>query len=74
MSDACPQCHADLTDGEDFCRECGHSLDYHGDNDAVTALSRDDRNSGDVCPRCGATHMVTTEGDRHLCESCGFLT
>lgn len=74
MADACPHCDAELSDGDDFCRACGHSLDYAGgDNSKLFTLASDDRNSGDVCPKCGATHMVETEAGRHLCETCGFL-
>ncbi len=73
MADECPHCSAELADGDDFCRECGHGLDYSGDDASPFTLGSDDRNSGDVCPKCGATHMVETEAGRHLCESCGFL-
>lgn len=73
MADDCPHCDGELYDGDDFCRDCGHSITFAGDNARLFAATSEDRNSGDVCPRCGATHMVTTQGGRHLCESCGFL-
>jgi ribosomal protein L40E len=73
MADTCPHCDADIAPGDDFCRECGHSLAYQGDNDALFTPTQDDHNSGDICPQCGATHMITTEGGRKLCETCGFL-
>jgi hypothetical protein len=73
MSDSCPHCDAELTAGDDFCRNCGHSLDYRGDNADLFTPADEDQNAGDICPHCGATHMVTTKGGRHLCETCGFL-
>ena len=72
MAGDCPHCDAEIVDGEDFCRACGHGIDYAGDSPATPALDREDHNSGDVCPGCGATHMVATEDGGHRCETCGF--
>ena len=66
----CASCGAEIVAGEDFCRECGHSVDFgtrlvEGDLD-------EDNNAGVICPSCGATHMVRTSDGRFVCETCGY--
>lgn len=68
----CQHCGTEIVPGEDFCRECGHSVQFtlggvvEPDDDA-------DLNAGDICPRCGATHMVLTGQGYPQCESCGYM-
>lgn len=69
-TEQCKHCGADIESGEDFCRECGHSVEYTeslGDGDAD-----DDHNADVICPGCGATHMVRQPDGSFVCESCGF--
>jgi predicted RNA-binding Zn-ribbon protein involved in translation (DUF1610 family) len=66
----CASCGAEIAPGDDFCRECGHSVNF-GQRLADGELD-DDLNAGVICPSCGATHLVRTSDGRFVCETCGY--
>lgn len=66
----CTQCGEEIRSGEDFCRECGHSVIYAGASDGADDES--DLNSGGICPNCGAAHLVIVSLGHPQCESCGY--
>jgi ribosomal protein L37AE/L43A len=67
----CPTCGAEIGEGEDFCHECGHSVEF-----AMGMLAQPegelDSNAGHICPACGATHLVITAQGYPQCETCGY--
>lgn len=70
-SQECASCGADIIDGEDFCRECGHSAAF---GQALVGGELDaDLNAGVICPACGATHLVQTSTGRFVCETCSYM-
>lgn len=67
----CTACGAVVPAGYDFCLECGHSVGYRpagGEPD-----ERVDTNTGNVCPSCGAAHVVHLAHGHPQCESCGYM-
>ena len=69
-SQECAACGAEIAPGEDFCRECGHSVAFS------RAIAHDeldsDLNAGVICPSCGATHLVRGSDGRFTCDTCGY--
>jgi predicted RNA-binding Zn-ribbon protein involved in translation (DUF1610 family) len=67
----CVSCGAEIVPGEDFCRACGHSVDF-GARLSGGELD-EDHNAGVICPSCGATHLVQVASGRFACETCDYL-
>lgn len=68
----CLTCGQALRADAEFCYSCGHAIDYRGEHSRVELDGELDANAGDICPACGATHMIVQEQGFPQCESCGY--
>lgn len=66
-----PGCEGLLDAEAEFCLACGHSAET-ANGQAAPAIN-EGMVSTEICPSCGATHMVDQGGGFPQCESCGYI-